>query len=72
MGIFLKVKYLILLNISSVFPTFVGMFLLVLVLEMYNLCLPHARGDVPLLVYNVGELTRYDYTCKVNDNERRF
>lgn len=25
-----------------------------------------------LLVYNVGEMTRYDYTCKVNDNERRF
>ena len=25
-----------------------------------------------LLVYNVDELTSYDYTCKVEDDERRF
>ena len=47
-GTLLKVKCLILLNIFSVFLTHVGMFLQVLVLEMYNLCLPNACGDVPV------------------------
>lgn len=25
-----------------------------------------------LLVYNVGEMSRYDYTCRIPDDERRF
>ena len=46
-GTLLKVKYLILLNIFSVFPTPVGMFPFKTVLD--DLCsgLPHACGDVP-------------------------
>jgi hypothetical protein len=49
-GTLLKVKYLILLNFSSVFPTYVGMF------RRHEPCaarlssLPHACGDVPMML----------------------
>ena len=46
-GTFLKVKYLILLNIISVFPTYVGMFPEARLHKDGMRCLPHVCGDVP-------------------------
>ena len=47
-GTFLKVKYLILLNIISVFPTYVGMFLVRYSHFHASQGLPHVCGDVPM------------------------
>ena len=47
-GTLLKVKSLILLNIFSVFPTYVGMFLRGTRHWLFLYSLPHVRGDVPI------------------------
>lgn len=46
-GTLIKVRYLILLNIFSAFPTYVGMFLQTSISVNSTTGLPHICGDVP-------------------------
>ena len=55
-GTLLKVKSLILLNIFSVFPTYVGMFPTSSTLNRTISSLPHVCGDVPVQFVMTGKI----------------